>query len=76
MDDDLRQSLGVSFDVPDDEPEPVAPVKPARVKRPSNGLILGMTASQRLVLASLLLVLTFILGSLFLVLADKVAIAL
>ncbi len=60
--------------MPDDEPEPVAPVKPVRVKKPSNGLILGMTASQRLVLAALLLVLTFILGSLFLVLADKVAI--
>jgi hypothetical protein len=74
MDDDLRQSLGVNFDVPDDEPEPVAPAKPVRVKKPSNGLILGMTASQRLVLVALLLVLTFILGSLFLVLADKVAI--
>ena len=72
-DDDLRESLGVSSAYHEEEPEPpVVAAPPVRVARAGNGLILGMTAPQRFAISSMLFLLTLILGTLLLVLSNKI----
>ncbi len=71
-DDDLRASLGVSSYFQEEEPVvEVVETKPEPVKRPSNGLILGMTAPQRFAISSMVFLLVGILGTLLLVLSNK-----
>ncbi len=72
MDDgNLRESLGISnaYYLEED-------TQPIRAQVVGDGRILGMTSSQRFTVALMVFLLTFIIGSLVLVLADKVFIPL
>ncbi len=66
--DDLRNLASQPVDEP---PEP----KETRPMKSRDGHFLGMTAAQRFVVALLLFVMVVLLGTLFLVVTDKVAIA-
>ncbi len=68
--DDLRNSASHSFDE-----EPSEPKRERRRSKEPERLILGMTAAQRFVVALLLFVMVCVLGTLFLVLTEKVVIS-
>lgn len=67
--DDLRNSASNSF-----EEEPLGPGQPKLPKPEIDKPFLGMTAPQRFVVAVLLFLAVVIIGALFLVVTDKVAI--
>ena len=73
-DDDLRDILGVSSAYQMEEEEIVEDIQPARIEPVGDGRILGMTAVQRVAIAAMLFLLTCLVGSLMLVLADKMTI--
>jgi len=67
--DDLRNSASSSFD----EKPPKKAAQTAPQKTPEQ-LFLGMTAAQRFVITLLLFLAVVVIGALFLVITDKVAI--
>jgi hypothetical protein len=69
MDDgNLRESLGISASYQ----EEIDDTQPIRIQLAGKGRLLGMTAPQRFIVALMVFLLTGIIGTLLLVLADKV----
>lgn len=70
--DDLRNSAASSSFQPEEEPTP-SPSERARRRARKTSTFLGMTASQRFVVALMVLMMTCVLGAFLLLVTEKIA---